>query len=78
MFGTPHGLDLSSIARAFGARTMAAETGSQVEAAIGEGIADGGLVVVEVRTDRERNVALHRECIEHALVALDACAEAAA
>ncbi len=58
LFGTPHGLDLTAIAEAYGVAVV-----PSIEA----GIAAGGVRMVHVRTDRDANVAVHDEL--HAAVA---------
>lgn len=61
-WGTPHGLDLApAVALHRGRHTVlgsegAGDTPAEVRAALGR----AGLDVLELRTDRERNVALHR------------------
>ncbi len=60
LFGTPHGTDLPAVARAFGAGYRAAGARDLPEA-IGWALATRGVNVVHLRTDRARNLALHRE-----------------
>ena len=60
LFGTPHGTDLPAIVRAFGAGYREAGA-SDLAAAIAEAIVRPGINVVRLRTDRARNLALHRE-----------------
>ena len=60
LFGTPHGIDVGPIVTALGgayAVVGPADLGAQVE----RSIATPGVQVLELRTDRARNVALHRE-----------------
>lgn len=63
-WGTPHGLDLSHAVALHGGRHTVIE-GGPVSSALAEALAGAltrpGLDVIEVRTDRDRNVALHRE-----------------
>jgi len=61
LFGTPHGLDFRPLAELYGARYTLAESWERFNAAVSEGIAGTGLHLVEVRTERARNVADHRE-----------------
>jgi 2-succinyl-6-hydroxy-2,4-cyclohexadiene-1-carboxylate synthase len=52
LFGTPHGCDLASAARAFGIEHCLAATAQDVAALAAEAYATGTLRVIEVRTDR--------------------------
>ncbi len=61
LFGTPHGLDFRFAAEMYGASFARAETWDAFRAHVQEGVASAGVSIVEVRTDRDRNVALHRE-----------------
>jgi 2-succinyl-5-enolpyruvyl-6-hydroxy-3-cyclohexene-1-carboxylate synthase len=61
LFGTPHGIDLAALARVHGLPVaQVAEAADLVPAILGA-IADGGVRVVLVRTDRATNVIRHRE-----------------
>lgn len=60
LFGTPHGLDLGMIAAAYGARVQRVANWDEFRTATRSSIVDGGLRVIEVPTDRHRNVTLHR------------------
>ncbi|MGE3855496.1 MAG: 2-succinyl-5-enolpyruvyl-6-hydroxy-3-cyclohexene-1-carboxylic-acid synthase [Dehalococcoidia bacterium] len=77
-WGTPHGLDLSHAVALHGGRYARLESGptSGASAAIGDALQRPGLDVLELRTDRDRNVALHQqvwaratEAVRHAVVA---------
>ena len=71
---TPHGLDLEAVAAVFGCGyERPGDLG-----AIGQAIAAGGTTIIEVRTDRERNLALHREVEAAVREALNPPAAAAA
>ena len=61
LYGTPHGLDFRNAVRLYGGDYLRADTWSDFRAAMVHGIASPGLTIVEVRTDRERNVRLHRD-----------------
>lgn len=61
LFGTPHGLDFRPLAQMYGARYQRVVDWPAFRAAVGNGLASGGLHIVEVPTDRARNVTLHRE-----------------
>ncbi|MEI8306728.1 MAG: 2-succinyl-5-enolpyruvyl-6-hydroxy-3-cyclohexene-1-carboxylic-acid synthase [Chloroflexales bacterium] len=60
LFGTPHGLDFAPLAAFYGAHHTHAEDWPAFRAAVGAGVTGRGLHIVEVRTDRARNVADHR------------------
>jgi 2-succinyl-5-enolpyruvyl-6-hydroxy-3-cyclohexene-1-carboxylate synthase len=60
LFGTPHGVDVLAIARVLGAETaelMPGTIGAEVAASMGR----PGVRVLRLRTDRARNVMLHRQ-----------------
>jgi 2-succinyl-5-enolpyruvyl-6-hydroxy-3-cyclohexene-1-carboxylate synthase len=60
LFGTPHGTDLPAVVRAFGASYREAGAGD-LATAIREAVGAPGVNVVHLRTDRTRNLALHRD-----------------
>jgi 2-succinyl-5-enolpyruvyl-6-hydroxy-3-cyclohexene-1-carboxylate synthase len=60
LFGTPHGLDFRPFVEGYGGRFVRTVDWSQFRAALGEAERRGGLQVIEVPTDRTRNVAQHR------------------
>jgi 2-succinyl-5-enolpyruvyl-6-hydroxy-3-cyclohexene-1-carboxylate synthase len=71
LFGTPHGIDVGPIVMALGGehrRIGAGELTGAVAASLGR----PGVRVLELRTDRTRNVELHRAAIAAAVVAIDA------
>ena len=79
-FGTPHGVDFEGAVRAFGGRLLRPALGEWHEA-IGSALATPGLTVLELRTERDRNVELHREVwarVDAALRELDLDATPAA
>lgn len=72
LFGTPHGIDAGPIVRALGHRHALVDARS-MDAALADAIATPGLAVLELRTDRARNVELHRAAaarVAHALAEL--------
>ncbi len=58
LFGTPTGLDFGAAVRMYGGTFERVTSGQALRQALGS---CGGLRVIEVVTDRARNVALHRE-----------------
>jgi 2-succinyl-5-enolpyruvyl-6-hydroxy-3-cyclohexene-1-carboxylate synthase len=60
LFGTPHGIDVAPVVTALGAEHVTVGSGD-LDAAIRDSIACPGVQVLELRTDRARNLALHRE-----------------
>jgi 2-succinyl-5-enolpyruvyl-6-hydroxy-3-cyclohexene-1-carboxylate synthase len=61
LFGTPHGLDFRPLAQMYSARYERVDSWPAFRAAVQRGIEAGGLHIVEVPTERARNVTLHRE-----------------
>jgi 2-succinyl-5-enolpyruvyl-6-hydroxy-3-cyclohexene-1-carboxylate synthase len=67
---TPHGLDFAQAAALFGARHVLAADLATLRAEL-ERVVDGvGVTIVEVRTEREANVALHRHVWDAVAAAL--------
>lgn len=56
LFGTPHGRSLATIATAFGIEARTVESDEDLRAAVSE---ERGPLLVELRTDRDENVAVH-------------------
>ena len=69
LFATPHDLQLSRLAELFGARYCAPTTASELRALLKTCI-EGGLHLLEVRTNREDNQAQHRALYELACESL--------
>jgi 2-succinyl-5-enolpyruvyl-6-hydroxy-3-cyclohexene-1-carboxylate synthase len=59
LFGTPHGVDLAQVAAVGGARHLRLATAPALKEALPRCL-EGGLHVLEIRTDRQENVAAHR------------------
>ena len=71
LFGTPHGLDFEPVASIYGATYQRAHDSASLKRCVSEGISLRGLHLVELRTERTRNVLLHREAWEAVASALD-------
>jgi 2-succinyl-5-enolpyruvyl-6-hydroxy-3-cyclohexene-1-carboxylate synthase len=61
LFGTPHGLDFSRFAAAYGADFTRIATWEEFRRAVSRGLKSSGLNIIEVPTQRATNVRLHRE-----------------
>ncbi len=60
LFGTPHGIDVGPIVTALGGEHRLVTTGD-LDAAIHDSLGRPGVRVLELRTERTRNVELHRD-----------------
>jgi 2-succinyl-5-enolpyruvyl-6-hydroxy-3-cyclohexene-1-carboxylate synthase len=69
LLGTPHGTDLAGAARALGADVAGLRPGA-IGTAVVEVMQRPGIHVLRLRTDRARNVELHRRVIDAALRAI--------
>jgi 2-succinyl-5-enolpyruvyl-6-hydroxy-3-cyclohexene-1-carboxylate synthase len=67
---TPHGLDFAQAAAAFGARHVAVPDVATLRAELALALGAGGVTILEVRTDRAANVALHRRVWDAVAAAL--------
>jgi 2-succinyl-5-enolpyruvyl-6-hydroxy-3-cyclohexene-1-carboxylate synthase len=61
VFGAPHGLGFEHAARMFGLPYVQPTTANTFTAAYREALASGRSAIIEVRTDRDANAALHRD-----------------
>ena len=61
---TPHGVDFSHTAEMYGCAFERPSDLESLRAAVEGSIADGGTTILEVTTDREENLALHRRIAE--------------
>ena len=71
-FGAPHGLTFAHAAAQFGLAYHAPTTADDFEAALDAALASGASAVIEVRTDRTANEALHARITRAAAAAVDA------
>ena len=69
LFGTPHGIDVGPIVTALGGE-FADVTTADLRAALADSIGAPGVRVLRYRTDRARNVVLHREAAAAVAAAL--------
>lgn len=60
LFGTPHGLDFQHTANLYGATFHDAQDWTTFRDAIRESVTSNGLDVIQVRTNRDSNVTMHR------------------
>lgn len=60
LFATPHGVDIATLARMYDCGYELVENAVDLEPSVTKAIASGGIHLVEIRTDRNANVALHR------------------
>ncbi|MBE3560379.1 MAG: 2-succinyl-5-enolpyruvyl-6-hydroxy-3-cyclohexene-1-carboxylic-acid synthase [Ktedonobacteraceae bacterium] len=70
LFGTPTGLDFAPVVQMYGGQFQRVRDWEEFRSAVKQGIAAGGLHVIEVPTERASNVALHRrlwQMVEQAL-----------
>jgi 2-succinyl-5-enolpyruvyl-6-hydroxy-3-cyclohexene-1-carboxylate synthase len=68
---TPHGLDFSRAAALYGCGYRRPDTLVELRDAVESSIAGKSTTIIEVRTNREENLALHRRVAEAALEALN-------
>jgi 2-succinyl-5-enolpyruvyl-6-hydroxy-3-cyclohexene-1-carboxylate synthase len=61
LFGTPHGLDFRHTAALYGLEYACPETPEDFDAAVARSLKSTGVSLIEVRTDRAENLALHRD-----------------
>jgi 2-succinyl-5-enolpyruvyl-6-hydroxy-3-cyclohexene-1-carboxylate synthase len=69
---TPHGLDFAHAAALYGCGYERAADAEELRSGIERSLAAGATTIIEVRTDRRDNLALHRRCSEAVAAALRA------
>lgn len=74
-FGTPHGLAFEPVARLYGLEFRRVTSWEEFRSLLSEDIGRAGTRILEVRTDRERNVELHRRVWSAASEAVEPAAE---
>jgi 2-succinyl-5-enolpyruvyl-6-hydroxy-3-cyclohexene-1-carboxylate synthase len=70
VFGTPHGVDIARVAAAARVGHRLVARADDLLATVDDAARDGGIQLVEVRTDRAANVALHAQLQKSAAAAL--------
>ncbi len=70
-FGTPHGLDFEHAAKMYGLPYYRSATNGEFARMYAAALGRNGASVIEVRTDRKRNVVVHKELGEKIRAALD-------
>jgi 2-succinyl-5-enolpyruvyl-6-hydroxy-3-cyclohexene-1-carboxylate synthase len=61
---TPHGLDFARAAELYGCRYERPGEVAELQRALDRSLAAAAITIIEIRTDREENLALHREVAE--------------
>jgi 2-succinyl-5-enolpyruvyl-6-hydroxy-3-cyclohexene-1-carboxylate synthase len=72
LFGTPHGIDVGPIVTALGGEHRLVTGAADLDEAIRDSIGRHGVRVLELRTERARNLELHRDMAATVRRALDA------
>jgi 2-succinyl-5-enolpyruvyl-6-hydroxy-3-cyclohexene-1-carboxylate synthase len=67
---TPHGLDFEHAAALYGLGYARPTTADQLRLALQASIGSGRTTIIEIRTDRDENLALHRRLADHGLAAI--------
>ena len=71
LFGTPTGLDVSQAVQMYGGKFHRISDWEQFRRAVTQSISEGGLQVIEVQTEREHNVEMHRRLWQRVSQALE-------
>jgi len=61
LFGTPTGLDFEPVVRMYGGHFQRITSWEEFRQVMSQGLAEGGLHVIEVPTERASNVSMHRQ-----------------
>ncbi len=72
LFGTPHGLEFHHLAAMYGLSHEITKTASSFDAAVAKSLAQPGVSLVEVRTDRDLNLRAHAELWQQVADSLNA------
>jgi 2-succinyl-5-enolpyruvyl-6-hydroxy-3-cyclohexene-1-carboxylate synthase len=71
VFGTPHGVDFAALAALHGCRFVRVERAADLVPIVSAATGEGGVHIVEVRTEREANVAHHQQLWEAVAAAIE-------
>ncbi|MCP8967587.1 2-succinyl-5-enolpyruvyl-6-hydroxy-3-cyclohexene-1-carboxylic-acid synthase [Ectobacillus ponti] len=71
LFGTPLGLDYEHVVKMYGGSFRRVQAWEDFRAGIGDALAEQGLSVVEIHTDREHNLQAHRALWSRVMTAID-------
>lgn len=71
LFGTPTGLDVGPAVQMYGGQFHCASDWEQFRQAVRQSMSEGGLQVIEVQTERESNVEMHRRLWQRVSQALE-------
>lgn len=75
IFGTPSGVDFGGLSQALGGVHNLVERPEQLQKSIREALTGNGISIVEVRTDRARNVDVHRQITDEVTGAVESLFE---
>ncbi|MGH8957047.1 MAG: 2-succinyl-5-enolpyruvyl-6-hydroxy-3-cyclohexene-1-carboxylic-acid synthase [Acidimicrobiia bacterium] len=75
IFGTPSGVDFAGLTHALGGSHRLVERADALSKSIGDALEAEGISIIEVRTDRVRNVAVHRQLTEEVAKAVGSLVE---
>jgi 2-succinyl-5-enolpyruvyl-6-hydroxy-3-cyclohexene-1-carboxylate synthase len=67
---TPHGTDFAHVAQLFGLRHERPQTPAGLKLSLEAAVGSRATTLIEIRTDRERNLALHRRVADAGLAAV--------
>jgi 2-succinyl-5-enolpyruvyl-6-hydroxy-3-cyclohexene-1-carboxylate synthase len=71
-FATPHGIDFAQLAQLYGCGHRLLESASSLPELLDHALTDGGVQLIEARTERAANVELHRQLWDEVRAALRA------
>jgi 2-succinyl-5-enolpyruvyl-6-hydroxy-3-cyclohexene-1-carboxylate synthase len=75
IFGTPSGVDFAGLTHALGGTHCLVEPPAALSKAIGDALETRGIRIIEVRTDRAKNVSVHRKVTAEVTKAVESLIE---